>query len=269
MAAIQLKFHLRTSPNVKTVHLVGSWDNYSREAPLSCDHSKPGAWTGKFRFQSSMLKSGGRYWYYYIMDGYHVSHDPAVPYTVEPTTGRKLNILDVPSVKSSGSSNRDRGSQRIPNRTNEVVRGRAPSPSNIQHPRPSRPCPLLRIPDSYDPPTMAELTKKYGGSRSQLSNQSSSSYSTSPSLSSGSSRSSSPSSVSSLTDPPTPTCCCERYGITHKGDRIKLDCNGSRCGYGSDCVSPSSRGGYYESESDEDYYQSRRGFGRRGLVIRT
>lgn len=64
MAAIQLKFHLRTSPNVKTVHLVGSWDNYSREAPLSCDHSKPGAWTGKFRFQSSMLKSGGRYWYY-------------------------------------------------------------------------------------------------------------------------------------------------------------------------------------------------------------
>ena len=64
MAAVQLKFNLRTSPNVKTVHLVGSWDHYDRQIPLSRDSSKPGAWVGKFRFQTSMLKLGGRYWYY-------------------------------------------------------------------------------------------------------------------------------------------------------------------------------------------------------------
>ena len=64
MAAVQLKFTLRTSSNVKTVHLLGSWDNYSRQIPLSKDSSKPGAWVGKFRFQTSMLQLGGRYWYY-------------------------------------------------------------------------------------------------------------------------------------------------------------------------------------------------------------
>lgn len=64
MAAVQLKFNLRTSSNVKTVHLVGSWDHYSRQIPLSRESSKPGAWVGKFRFQTSMLKLGGRYWYY-------------------------------------------------------------------------------------------------------------------------------------------------------------------------------------------------------------
>lgn len=64
MATVQLNFSLRTSPNVKTVHLVGSWDNYSGQLPLSRDPSKAGAWTGKFRFQTSVLQLGGRYWYY-------------------------------------------------------------------------------------------------------------------------------------------------------------------------------------------------------------
>ena len=64
MTAVQLKFSLRTSSNVKTVHLLGSWDNYSRQIPLSRDDSKSGSWIGKFRFQTSMLKLGQRYWYY-------------------------------------------------------------------------------------------------------------------------------------------------------------------------------------------------------------
>lgn len=64
MSSVQLKFNLRTSSNVKTVHLVGSWDHYERQIPLSKDPSKSGAWVGKFRFQTSMLKLGGRYWYY-------------------------------------------------------------------------------------------------------------------------------------------------------------------------------------------------------------
>lgn len=106
MAAVQLSFSLRTSSSVKTVHLLGSWDNYAGQLPLSKDKtsSKSGAWKGTFRFQGSTLQSGQRYWYYYIIDGYHVSHDPGQSSTTEPTTGRVLNILDVPHEKSSHKS---------------------------------------------------------------------------------------------------------------------------------------------------------------------
>ena len=42
----------------------------------------------------------------------------------------------------------------------------------------------------------------------------------------------------------------ERYGITRKGDRVKLDCGGARCGDSSDCSS--------DSEYEEEEYESRR-----------
>src|ERR1700761_5894600 len=100
MAAIQLNFSLRTSANCKTVHLLGSWNNYNGQLPLSKDASKTGGWKGTFRFQGTTLKQGQRYWYYYIIDGYHVSHDPARESVTEPTTGRKLNVLDIPAPKA-------------------------------------------------------------------------------------------------------------------------------------------------------------------------
>ena len=42
----------------------------------------------------------------YIINGYHASHDPANEFTTEPTTGWKLNVLDIPGATSvsSGSS---------------------------------------------------------------------------------------------------------------------------------------------------------------------
>lgn len=64
MATTQLSFTLRTSTNVKTTHLVGSWDHYAGQLPLSKDSSKAGAWKGTFRFSTSTLKPGQRYWYY-------------------------------------------------------------------------------------------------------------------------------------------------------------------------------------------------------------
>ena len=66
MSSTQLSFTLRTSPNCKTVHLVGNWDGYKGQLPLSKDSttSKPGAWKGTFRFQGGTLKQGQRYWYY-------------------------------------------------------------------------------------------------------------------------------------------------------------------------------------------------------------
>ena len=264
MSAIQLNFTLRTSANCKTVHLLGSWDNYNGQLPLSKDATKAGGWKGTFRFQGSTLKQGQRYWYYYIIDGYHVSHDPARESVTEPTTGRKLNTLDIPKANKADdapSSKASRHSRRISSST--VPKGRALSPSQIQSPKPTKPHETRSIAqEKFMHPTVEMLAAKFAAQQISESEESSSEEEDSdsdassevPSLSSRSSNSSSPSSVSS-----TSSCCtCERYGITRGGSRVKLDCGGSRCGYsdGSEC----------SSESDDDHRE--RTTRRQGIVVR-
>lgn len=240
----QLSFSLRTSTNVKTVHLLGSWDNYAGQLPLSKDSSKAGSWKGNFRFQSSMLKAGQRYWYYYIMDGYHVSHDPAKPSTKEPTTGRQLNVLDVGKSSSTTTS-----SKRAP--TVEIPTGRGLSPSRIVHPKPSKPYASRAVREAdYSRSPVDDLTGQLEKATLY------SPYSVSPpssvgsSLSSRSSGPSSPSSLSSLSDGSRGSrCSCNRYGITRKGEKVLLDCGGARCNYSDDSSSACSSD---ESNSDID-----------------
>jgi len=263
MAAIQLSFSLRTSANCKTAHLLGSWDNYSGQLPLSKDSKKSGGWVGTFKFQGATLKQGSRYWYYYIIDGYHVSHDPAKEFTTEPTTGRKLNILDIPAGKASASASQSSASSKRHSRrvSSDIPKGRALSPSKIQAPTPVKPNQTRQIvAGNYEPATVEALTSRF--SLATIENGDSSDYDSDdsgsdvPSLTSRSSSSSSPSSVSS-----TSSCCtCERYGITRAGDRVKLDCGGARCGF-SDSSDECS------SEDDEAYeaHQTR----RQGIVVRT
>jgi hypothetical protein len=64
MAALQLSFSLRTSAHCKTVHLLGSWDNYTGQLPLAADKKTKGGFKGTFRFQPTTLQQGQRYWYY-------------------------------------------------------------------------------------------------------------------------------------------------------------------------------------------------------------
>jgi len=268
MSALQLSFSLRTSSNVKTVHLIGSWDGYQGQLPLSRSGSKAGAWAGTFRFQSSVLQQGQRYWYYYMMDGYHVSHDPAQNHTVEPTTGRKLNILDVPAgsgakKSSSHSSSSKRTSRRY---SRDIPRGRGISPSRIKSPYPQRPGQTKHIIEGYSHNTLEQLASRFSAATLEEDDDDDSSDDDSdidsdscPSLSSGSSLSgsgcSSPESVSSTSS----SCSCERYGITRAGHRVKLDCGGSRCGYSDQECS---------SESDGEEYQTRiRQTRRHGVVI--
>ncbi|KAF1825489.1 uncharacterized protein K489DRAFT_313915 [Dissoconium aciculare CBS 342.82] len=219
MAAIQLNFTLRTSANCKTVHLLGSWDNYTGQLPLSKDSSKTGGWKGAFRFQSQTLKQGQRYWYYYIIDGYHVSHDPARDSVVEPTTGRKLNVLDVPAGKASEKESRQsrRASAAVP-------KGRPVEKSQIVCPRPCKPqeTKLIRT-MAFPTQTMEQIAAQFASTHLESEDEESDSDADSdvPSLAS---------SVSSMTS----SCSCERYGITRAGDRVKLDCGGSRCGYSDD-----------------------------------
>lgn len=296
MAAVQLSFGLRTSSSVKTVHLLGSWDNYSGQLPLAKDKtsSKSGAWKGTFRFQGATLQSGQRYWYYYIIDGYHVSHDPAVSSTTEPTTGRVLNILDVPSEKSSSrsskssssskhsssskssssskhsSSSRDskHSSSRRESRRDslalEIPKGRPLSVSQIKSPKPISPHATKHILQSdYAAPTVEELTSRF--SASTIDEYDDYEYSSSPPSSVGSSvssrsDSSSPTSSVSSYSASSLSCSCERYGITRSGDRVKLDCGGSRCGYDDESDSCCS------SDEEEKYVSA--SSRRNGVVIR-
>jgi hypothetical protein len=272
--AVQLSFTLRTSPNVKTVHLLGSWDNYKSQLPLSMvkdRDAKPGSWKGTFRFQGAhALKLGSRYWYYYIVDGYHVSHDPAKEFTTEPTTGRKLNILDVPGGKSSGG-NAAPASQNTNRHSREIPTGRALSPGKIQHPKPSKPYESrhLREADySTSPIDADDLADRFAGTRISDRDYK---YNTSPSSISSSSGGSttfsdsdsrsSPSSLSSVSS----VCRCERYGITRSGQRVKLDCGGSRCGYSGSSSECSSENSEESSESEEDS-RARSGDRRRSYV---
>jgi hypothetical protein len=298
MAAVQLSFNLRTSSGVKTVHLLGSWDNYAGQLPLAKDKtsSKSGSWKGTFRFQGTTLQPGQRYWYYYIIDGYHVSHDPGQSSTTEPTTGRTLNILDVPHEKSSSKSSKTsssskhssdkRSSKHHSSREKhsstsrresrrdslslslDIPKGRPLSTSQIQSPKPVTPHATKYILEAdYGAPTVEELTSRFSGTTIDEYGYD---LAASPPSSVGSSLSSrsdsdSPSSASSISDYSSlssesrGSCTCERYGITRGGDRVKLDCGGSRCGYSDDSSSCC-------SSDAEDYgaHSSR----RNGIVVR-
>ncbi|KAL8418067.1 hypothetical protein RB594_001614 [Gaeumannomyces avenae] len=285
----QLSFSLRVSSGVKSVHLLGSWDNYQNQLPLSKDKtaSKSGSWKGTFRFPVNTLEAGQRYWYYYIIDGYHCAHNPAEASTVEPTTGRSLNILDVAksSSKSSSSSSSSKSSSRHSSSSSksskssssssskrsssDIAKGRPLSISQIKSPKPVAPHATRHILDgSYDDQEVDELAQRFGSaSFDEYEDVITDFGSASPvsSLGSGSDlsyRSDSSSPNSSMSGYSTPasdcsSCTCERYGITRKGDRVRLDCGGSRCGYDneSDC------------SSSEDEYVSRSSR-RNGMVVR-
>jgi hypothetical protein len=87
--------------------------------------------------------------------------------------------------------------------------------------------------------------------------------STGSSLSSRSGTSSPSSGLSGYSTPASSdcgsTCTCERYGITRKGERVRLDCGGSRCGYDEDSSSLCS--------SEDEEYQTRSSR-RNGIVVR-
>ena len=277
-----LSFGLRVSSGVKTVHLLGSWDGYTGQLPLSKDKtsSKSGSWKGTFRFQPTVVEAGQRYWYYYIIDGYHVSHNPSEQSTVEPTTGRTLNILDAPkaskSSKSSSSSSKtssrsSRDSQRSSRSSRlsvstDIPKGRPLSVSQIKCPKPMSPSATRHILDEdydedelsqrfaatgiYDEYEYAENIIEDFGTGSPVSDVSSG-------FSYRSDSSSPSSSVSGYSSPASDcSCTCERYGITRKGDRIRIDCGGSRCGDEDDC----------SSSSEDEYVES--AARRHGVVVR-
>jgi len=190
------------------------------------------------------MQAGQRYWFYYMLDGYKVSHDPSKEFTVEPTTGRKLNILDVPASASSKSSSR---------KSSKVASGRPAT--EIRSPKPVRPGHVAKDLEAVarTQATLEALTARFAESNIYDDESDSDCDSDVPSLSSSISGCSTPSSVSSTSS----SCSCARFGITRAGQRVMLDCGGSRCGYSED-----------DCSSDEEYASKKAVASRRhGVVI--
>jgi 1,4-alpha-glucan branching enzyme len=73
-------FTLRTPAHIKSCHLTGSWDNYSKRYQMSADKGAgPGWWTLTIKFGSSMPPA--RYWYYVC--------SPQLVLLQPPTTNRQ------------------------------------------------------------------------------------------------------------------------------------------------------------------------------------
>jgi hypothetical protein len=284
---IQLSFSIRVSSNVKSIHLVGSWDGYTNQLPLSRDKtaSKPGAWKATFRFSSSQLTAGDRYWYYYILDGYHCAHNPGLPSTVEPTTQRELNILDMPgaeepnkppasssshksssssssSSKKHSSSSSSRASKAV-SLTVEIPRGRPLSVSEIKSPKPMSPNQtktILTFPDGEMDDLAALLARSDLSEEDEYRHYVAHEHALPAPISPVSDDEVSTFSSSSSSGYSTPgselsdSCSCERFGLTRSGQRVRIDCGGAVCGYiyDSDC-----------SVEDKAGYASR----RNGVVV--
>ncbi|KAG9191536.1 hypothetical protein G6011_10270 [Alternaria panax] len=106
---------------LRSVVLLGSWDNFSRPYPLQIDvRGGRNLWKGCFTFSDIIcdgdldqqapkrdgpLKMGGTYWYFYKVDEDEECHNPSE----ESTTfcpllpGQRLNVLDVPREGHSRS----------------------------------------------------------------------------------------------------------------------------------------------------------------------
>ncbi|KAF2202491.1 hypothetical protein GQ43DRAFT_470867 [Delitschia confertaspora ATCC 74209] len=113
-------FLFESGSGVRSVELLGSWDNFTRSYPLKRDTRKGSRfWSGCYIFENIIcdgdlehlsekrdgaLMMGGTYWYYYKVNGDDEYHNPLEPSTTfcPLLPGQRLNILDVP-MEMTGS----------------------------------------------------------------------------------------------------------------------------------------------------------------------
>ncbi|WYZ40645.1 hypothetical protein EsH8_IV_000986 [Colletotrichum jinshuiense] len=107
-------FMLQTHPAIRSVHLVGSWDNFSTPYIMERDIRRDrGQWRGCHTFKDIVLdddfaardtkrngglKMGHTYYYYYELDGIQETHNPALPTTTQCPflPGQTVNTMEVP-----------------------------------------------------------------------------------------------------------------------------------------------------------------------------
>ncbi|KAF9887043.1 hypothetical protein FE257_010537 [Aspergillus nanangensis] len=111
-----MTFLIATNPQIKSVKLFGSWDNFSKPYIMERDKRVgPGQWRGCHSFtniicdgtprdissaRSGGLKMGGTYWYYYLLDDDVEHYNRAEPVTslCPLLPGQPVNVLQVPII---------------------------------------------------------------------------------------------------------------------------------------------------------------------------
>jgi hypothetical protein len=124
-----ITFLVRTPPSTRSVHLYGSWDNFTTGYPMQRD-TRIGAehWSGCHSFANIIcdgdaagastprqggLKMGGTYWYFYRLDDEIEFHNSMEPSTTScpMLPGQLTNVLNVPfALSSSGRPRNDSSS---------------------------------------------------------------------------------------------------------------------------------------------------------------
>lgn len=117
-------FFLKTDPSIRSVRLIGSWDNFNMSYAMERDSRREGGqWRGCHTFKdiicdgdassasstsiarkrSGGLKQGSTYYYYYEVDADTETHNPALPSTTACPylPGQRVNTLDVPTEVST------------------------------------------------------------------------------------------------------------------------------------------------------------------------
>ncbi|KIW88241.1 uncharacterized protein Z519_11352 [Cladophialophora bantiana CBS 173.52] len=118
-------FLVRSPPSTRSVHLYGSWDNFTNAYPMQRDtRTGPEHWSGCHSFSNIIcdgdakgnglprqggLKMGGTYWYYYKLDDEIEFHNSAEPSTTScpMLPGQLVNVLNVPFALTTSSRSRN------------------------------------------------------------------------------------------------------------------------------------------------------------------
>ncbi|KAI9147953.1 hypothetical protein HJFPF1_11771 [Paramyrothecium foliicola] len=151
-------FLLQTDPQVQTVHLIGSWDNFTSSYTMERDVRRGrDQWKGCYSFKdvschdsatdskgNGGLKMGHTYYYYYEVDGSTETYDPAMPSTTACPylPGQTLNTLTVPEERTLRHRTASMSSMRHDNYTTLDPQAKYITPRQSSHapvePRPIR-----------------------------------------------------------------------------------------------------------------------------------
>ncbi|KAJ5131356.1 uncharacterized protein N7515_007395 [Penicillium bovifimosum] len=174
-----MTFLLITKPEVRSVKLLGSWDNFSKKYVMERDKRVgPGHWRGCHTFTDMMgdgpdktqwrtggLKMGGTYWYYYLLDDDIEYYNEREPTTTKCPLlpGQPVNVLNVPIIlpdsrahgRSASASSQNSEHVRTMNPEDKFMNPRKPPPQ--PQPQPMR---LQTSASVRHPPTPAQSASR-------------------------------------------------------------------------------------------------------------
>ncbi|TVY71473.1 hypothetical protein LSUE1_G007295 [Lachnellula suecica] len=158
LVSSRLRLCSQTSPSTQSVHLIGSWDNFSKHYPMERDTKRSrGQWRGCYAFtdiicdgeggsspkRTGGLKMGSTYFYYYELDDGQEHHDPTLPSTTNCPylPGQPVNLLSVPvevqplRFRSGSMSSMANGDVKTMNPADKFMTPRPPPPTPTILPR--------------------------------------------------------------------------------------------------------------------------------------